>query len=143
MAYRTSATVSGLVPIATVLRHARRPTCSTGYLVSRSGRYRPYPIIGTALSAGGLLVMALLPPGAPLWVPMIVMAVVGIGTGAFMNLIFALVQSAAPASDLGAVTATINLVRQVGVHAGHRRGRRRRGRSAWRRCCRRPWMLRP
>lgn len=117
MAYRTSATVSGLVPIATVLGMLVA-NLLTGYLVSRSGRYRPYPIIGTALSAGGLLVMALLPPGAPLWVPMIVMAVVGMGTGGFMNLVFALVQSSAPASDLGAVTATTNLVRQVASTLG-------------------------
>jgi hypothetical protein len=58
--------------------------------------------------------MALLPVGLPLWVPMIVMAVVGLGTGGFMSLIVAVVQSAAPAGQLGAVTAAVNLVRSVG-----------------------------
>jgi len=117
MAYRTSATVSGLVPIATVLGMLVS-NLLTGFLVSRTGRYRPYPIIGTALSAAGLLTMALLPVGVPLWVPMIVMAIVGIGTGGFMNLVFALVQSSAPVADLGAVTATTNIVRQVASTLG-------------------------
>ncbi|KTS64400.1 MFS transporter permease [Microbacterium testaceum] len=117
MAYRTTATVSGLVPIATVLGMLVS-SLLTGWLVSRSGRYRLYPVVGTALAAVGLSVMALLPVGMPLWVPMAVMAAVGIGTGAFTNLIFAVVQSAASRDDLGAVTATTNLVRQVGAAVG-------------------------
>ena len=118
MAYRTTATVSGLVPIATVLGMLVS-NLLTGWLASRSGRYRAYPIIGTALGAVGLARDGRCSPsGAPLWVPMVVMATVGIGTGSFMNLIFAVVQSAAARDDLGAVTATANLVRQVGSAVG-------------------------
>jgi MFS family permease len=84
------------------------------WLASRTGRYRIVPIIGTSLGAAGLFVMAMLPVGLPLWVPMIVMGVVGMGTGAFMSLIVAVVQGAVPASQTGTMTATINLVRQVG-----------------------------
>jgi EmrB/QacA subfamily drug resistance transporter len=113
MAYRTSATVSGLVPIATVFGMLVSNLAS-GWLVSRTGHYRVYPIVGTALGAAGLFAMSLLPVGAPLWVPMVFMAVVGIGTGAFMSLVIAVVQSAAPRRDTGSVTATVNLVRQVG-----------------------------
>jgi len=46
------------------------------------------------------------------------MTLVGLGTGAFMNLIFTVVQSAAPREALGSVTATTNLVRQVGSTLG-------------------------
>lgn len=113
MAYRTSATVSGLVPIATVFGMLAS-NLLTGWLASRTGRYRIFPIAGTMLGAAGLLAMALLPAGLPLWAPMIVMAAVGMGTGAFMSLIVAVVQGAAPASQTGTITATINLVRQVG-----------------------------
>jgi hypothetical protein len=66
------------------------------------------------LAALALFVMSVLPLGVPLWVPAVVMALVGVGTGAFMNLIFTLVQTAAPRDQLGSVTATTNLVRQVG-----------------------------
>lgn len=113
MAYRTSATVSGLVPIATVFGMLVS-SLLTGWLASRSGRYRIYPVIGTAVAAVGLLIMSQLPPGMPLWVPMAAMGLVGIGTGAFMNIIVAVAQSAASRSDTGSVTATISLVRQVG-----------------------------
>ena len=113
MAYRTSATVSGLVPIATVFGMLVS-TLVTGWLASRSGRYRVFPIFGTAAAAVGLLIMALLPAGMPLWVPMAAMGLVGIGTGSFMNIIVAVAQSAAPRSDTGSVTATLSLVRQVG-----------------------------
>jgi MFS family permease len=113
MAYRTTATVSGLVPIATVFGMLVS-NLATGWLVSRTGHYRVYPIVGTALGAAGLLTMALLPVGTPLWVPMAVMAVVGIGTGAFMSLVVAVVQGAVPRSETGTITATVNLVRQFG-----------------------------
>ncbi|GAB3612929.1 MDR family MFS transporter [Humibacter ginsengisoli] len=113
MAYRTSATMSGLVPIATVFGMLVS-NLTTGWLTSRTGHYRVFPLVGTTLGAIGLGAMAVLPTGLPLWVPMAVMAVVGLGTGAFMSLIVAVVQSAAPRSELGSVTATVNLVRQVG-----------------------------
>ncbi|MET1086115.1 MAG: MFS transporter [Arthrobacter sp.] len=113
MAYQTTATVSGLVPIATVFGMLVS-NLLTGWLASRTGRYRIFPILGTSLGAAGLFVMAMLPAGLPLWVPMIVMGVVGVGTGAFMSLIIAVVQGAAPASETGTITATVNLVRQVG-----------------------------
>jgi MFS family permease len=112
-AYRTTATVSGLVPIATVFGMLVSNLLS-GWLVSRTGHYRAFPLVGTALGAAGLGVMALLPVGLPLWVPMVVMAVVGLGTGGFMSLIVAVVQSAAPPTQMGAVTAAVNLVRSVG-----------------------------
>lgn len=114
LAYRTSVTVSGLVPIATVFGMLVS-NLVTGWLASRSGRYRVFAITGTILAATGLLVMSLLPAGLPLWVPMAVMFCVGVGTGAFMSLIVAVVQSAAPRAQLGAVTASINLVRQIGA----------------------------
>lgn len=117
MAYRTSATVSGLVPIATVFGMLVA-SLATGWLSSRTGLYRPFAIAGTTIAAVGFAVMALLPVGLPLWVPMIVMAGVGIGTGAFMSLVTAVVQSAVPRTDTGAVTATTNLVRQVGATLG-------------------------
>ena len=61
--------------------------------------------------------MAFLPTGLPLWVPMLAMGLVGIGTGAFMNIIVAVAQSAAPREDTGSVTATVSLVRQIGSTA--------------------------
>ncbi|MDR6907773.1 EmrB/QacA subfamily drug resistance transporter [Agromyces sp. 3263] len=113
MAYRTTATVSGLVPIATVFGMLVS-NLATGWLVSRTGHYRVYPIVGTTLGAAGLLTMALLPEGGALWVPMVVMGIVGVGTGSFMSLVIAIVQGAVPRNETGTITATVNLVRQMG-----------------------------
>jgi EmrB/QacA subfamily drug resistance transporter len=113
MAYRTSATVSGFVPIATVFGMLVS-NLGTGWLAGRTGHYRIFPIIGTTLGALGLFTMALLPIGTPLWVPMVVMFGVGIGTGSFMSLVVAVVQGAVPRHETGTITATINLVRQMG-----------------------------
>lgn len=113
MAYGTSATVAGLVPIATVFGMLLS-SLLTGWLSSRSGRYRLFPIFGTITAAIGLLIMAFLPVGLPLWAPMAAMGLVGIGTGSFMNIIVAVAQSAASRADTGSVTSTLSLVRQIG-----------------------------
>ena len=113
MVYGTSATEAGLIPIATVFGMLIS-SLLTGWLVSRSGRYRAFPRLGTAVGAAGLVVMAFLPLGLPLWAPMAVMGAVGLGTGAFMNLTVAIAQSAAPVSALGRVTAAVNMIRSVG-----------------------------
>lgn len=117
MAYGVSATVSGLVPIATVLGMLVS-NLLTGLLVSRTGRYRAFPIAGTAMGALGLGTMSLLPQGAPLWLPAAIMAFVGLGTGAFMSLAVAIVQNTAPRSELGAATATAGLSGQIGSTIG-------------------------
>jgi EmrB/QacA subfamily drug resistance transporter len=117
MAYGVSATVSGLVPIATVLGMLVG-NLVTGWAASRTGRYRVFPLVGTIMGALGLGAMSLLPAGVPLWLPASIMAFVGLGTGAFMSLAIAIVQSAAPRSELGTATATAGLSGQIGSTIG-------------------------
>lgn len=113
MVYRVSATVSGFVPIATVFGMLVAGLV-TGWLVARTGSYRGVAIAGPVISAVGLIAMSLLPVGVPLWLPTALMAIVGIGTGAFMNLVVAVAQSSVPIENVGAATAGVNLVRQIG-----------------------------
>lgn len=117
MSYGVSATVSGLVPIATVLGMLVS-NLFTGWRVSRTGRYRIFPIIGTVMGALGLGAMALLPQYMPLWSAAAIMAVVGLGTGSFMSLTIAIVQSTVPRNKLGAATATAGLSGQIGSTIG-------------------------
>lgn len=113
MAYGVTATVSGFVPVTTVFGMLVS-SLATGWLVARTGHYRRYAIIGPLISAVGLAAMAILPAGLPLGVPMAAMAVVGIGTGAFMSLVVAVAQSSVPHESTGSATAAVNLVRQIG-----------------------------
>ena len=117
MVYGTSATISGVVPIAMVFGMLIA-SLVTGWLASRTGRYRLFPVIGSLLSVVGLTAMALLPVGTPIWAAVVAMGVVGLGTGAFMNIILATAQSAVPREEVGAATATSNLVRQIGSSVG-------------------------
>lgn len=117
MVYRTNATVSGLVPIATVFGMLISGL-STGWLASRTGAYRRFIIAGSVIACAGLLGMAWLPVGLPLWVPVVCMAVVGIGTGSFMSLVVVVAQNAAPRSETGVLTAMVNVVRQMGATVG-------------------------
>ncbi|BDZ44468.1 MFS transporter [Naasia aerilata] len=113
MMYRTTATVAGLVPVASVLGMLVTSLLS-GFVVARSGRYRIFPILGTAAGAAGLAGMSLITDHVPLWLPMGLMAVVGLGTGAFMQLVVVIVQGVTDQSALGAVTSAVNVVRQIG-----------------------------
>jgi EmrB/QacA subfamily drug resistance transporter len=117
MVFRTTATVSGLVPMAIVFGMLVS-SLTTGFLASRSGRYRRFAIAGTVIATAGLAAMAALPTGSPLWLAMIVMGAVGIGTGAFSSLVVAVVQSGVRPEQTGVATATLNLVRQVGATVG-------------------------
>lgn len=113
MIYNTTATVAGSLPIAMVVGMMITSN-AVGFLVSRTGRYRGLPIVGTAASAVGLFWLAALGPDDPLWLRAALTALIGLGTGAFMQVVVAVVQNAASESIVGAVTSTVNLVRQVG-----------------------------
>src|SRR5213078_135719 len=58
---------------------------SSGRLISRIGRYKWFPVAGTALMALGLLVFTQLHVNTPLWQAFIYMLVVGIGLGSAMQ----------------------------------------------------------
>lgn len=117
MAYHTTATVSGLVPIATSVG-IFASNLTVGWFASRAGQYWIFPLVGTSSAAIGLLLMSLLPAGLPLAVPMLVMGLVGFCTGCFMSLIIAIVQSAVGRDGIGAITATAHLARRVGSTVG-------------------------
>lgn len=114
MRYAATATVAGVVPIAIV---AGLLTSSnlTGIRISQTGRYRWYPIFGTALAAVALVILSLSIAQLPLWAMAGLFLVVGLGGGAFMQLTTVLVQNQAPQEYMGVATATVNLLRQVGM----------------------------
>ena len=117
MRYTTSATVAGLIPLAIVIGMMITSNV-TGVLVSRTGRYRLYPILGTGVAAVAFAASAAVVGRISLPVLAVLMAFVGLGTGAFMQLIVVIVQNQARHSVMGVTTSTANLVRQVGATFG-------------------------
>jgi hypothetical protein len=114
MRYSTTATVAGVIPIA-IVAGILTTSNLTGIRISHTGRYRWYPIIGTAMAGLAFVILCLRIAQMPLWVMAGLFFLVGAGGGSFMQLTTVLVQNQAPQEFMGVATATVNLLRQVGM----------------------------
>ncbi|MBV9825055.1 MAG: MFS transporter [Alphaproteobacteria bacterium] len=91
---------------------------ASGRLISRFGRYRFFPITGTAVMAGGLALLATLGVESATWLPSIYMLVLGLGLGMVMQVLVLAVQNAVERRDLGIATAGAVLFRSIGGSVG-------------------------
>ncbi len=113
----TSATLSGLsmLPLmATVLLGA----VGGGRIISKIGRYRMFPIIGTAIMIVGMYLLSRMNDATSSLHAALFMAVLGIGLGMVMQVPILAVQNAVMHKDLGAGTASVNLFRSLGSAFG-------------------------
>ncbi|MPZ67300.1 MAG: DHA2 family efflux MFS transporter permease subunit [Pseudonocardiaceae bacterium] len=112
-----SATSSGLlmVPMMGSLVVA---TVASGQLISRTGRYKPFPIVGTAIAAVGMVLLSTMDATTTRMTASLYMVVLGVGIGLFMQVMVLVVQNSAPPADLGAATASVGFFRQIGSSVG-------------------------
>jgi EmrB/QacA subfamily drug resistance transporter len=112
-----SPTASGLqlVPLMAGLLAA---SISSGQLISRTGRYKRFPIAGTAIAAVGLLLLSRLEPGTGSVEAGLYMLVLGVGLGFVMQVLVLAVQNAVPYSQLGVATSAATLFRSIGGSLG-------------------------
>ena len=94
--------------------------CSTasGMAISTTGRYRPFPIAGTALISIGLLLLAQVGVGTSLVVGALYMFVLGVGLGCVMQVLVLIAQNAVPYSELGVATSGATFFRSIGGSFG-------------------------
>ena len=118
MVHGVSATVSGLLLVPGSLGMFIGAMVS-GRLVTRTGRYRIYPVLGSLIAAAGMAMFALVPPTADPWWLGVAMFVLQLGIGMFLQLGVLIIQNALPASILGTATATTNFFREIGVSLGN------------------------
>nr|WP_308116938.1 MFS transporter [Pseudonocardia sp. WMMC193] len=91
----------------------------SGQVTSRTGRYKIFPIIGTALMVGAMLLLHFLVTwDIPLWELDLLMAMFGLGLGCCMQTLVLAVQNAVPARDMGVATASSTFFRQMGGTLG-------------------------
>jgi EmrB/QacA subfamily drug resistance transporter len=90
----------------------------SGQLISRFGRYRMFPIMGTALLAVGMFLLSRLGPSTATWVVELDSVVVGLGLGMVMQVLVLAVQNAVEPSVMGVATSGSTLFRQVGGSIG-------------------------
>jgi EmrB/QacA subfamily drug resistance transporter len=90
----------------------------SGALISRFGRYRPFPIAGTAVAAVGLYLLSGLGVGTSTWFAAGSMLVLGLGLGMVMQVLVLAAQNAVDYELLGVATSASTLFRQIGGSIG-------------------------
>jgi EmrB/QacA subfamily drug resistance transporter len=86
---------------------------TSGRLVSRTGRYKVFPIAGSATLAIGLLLLSRLGPHTPYGVVAVYMFVTGLGVGSVQQVLVVAVQNSVPHSQLGTATSTATFFRTI------------------------------
>ena len=117
LVYGLTPTESGLrmVPLMAGLLVA---AIASGRVISRVGRYRPFPIAGTAILVVGMYLLSLLAVDTAPWVASVYMFVVGVGIGLVMQVLVLVVQNDVEPQDIGVATSTATFSRSVGGSFG-------------------------
>jgi EmrB/QacA subfamily drug resistance transporter len=90
----------------------------TGQLISRRGRYKVFPVVGTATMTLGLYLLSLLSPTTSVLLSSVYMFVLGVGIGGTMQVLVIAVQNAVDYADLGAGTSGTTFFRSIGGSFG-------------------------
>ncbi|MFI6938450.1 MFS transporter [Streptomyces sp. NPDC050418] len=90
----------------------------SGQLISKTGHYKAYPVIGGLVSAVGMWLLSLLETDTSRLAYSVWMAVLGVGIGLIMPVLILAVQNAVPPADLGTATSANNYFRQIGGSVG-------------------------
>lgn len=91
---------------------------ASGQIVSRTGRWKVFPIAGTALTALGLLLLNELTETTSTWVMSVYFFVFGAGLGLVMQVLVLVVQNAVAYQDLGVATSGATFFRSIGASFG-------------------------
>ncbi|WP_030291456.1 MFS transporter [Streptomyces katrae] len=112
-----SPTMSGVHMLPMVLGMLISSTAS-GQIVSRTGRWKVFPIAGTAVTAIGLLLLHQLQRTSGTWEMSICFFVFGTGLGLVMQVLVLVVQNAVSYADLGVATSGATFFRSIGASFG-------------------------
>ncbi|MFI5806867.1 MFS transporter [Streptomyces sp. NPDC051561] len=112
-----SATESGLLMLP-MMGGVVIASIVSGQLISKTGHYRIYPVIGSALSALGMWLLSRLERGTSQLDYSLWMAVLGVGIGLIMPVLVLAVQNSVRPGDLGTATSANNYFRQMGGSIG-------------------------
>ena len=90
----------------------------SGQLISRTGRYKRYPVVGMLVMTGGLFLLSRMHAGTTTGTALLAMLVLGLGLGLVMQVLVIAVQNAVDYKDLGVATSGTILFRLVGGSVG-------------------------
>ena len=112
-----SPTISGvyLLPLMAGLLAV---SIGSGQIISKTGKYRFFPIAGTALMTLGLYLLSLMGVGSSTLQDAAYMLVLGMGIGGVMQVLVIIVQNGVPHSELGVATSGATFFRSIGGSFG-------------------------
>lgn len=90
----------------------------SGFLISRWGRYKIFPVLGTAIMTLGLYLLSTVGAHTPNGRMYVYMVIFGVGLGGVMQVLVIAVQNAVKHADLGVATAGATFFRSIGGSFG-------------------------
>ncbi len=91
---------------------------TSGQIISRTGKYRFFPIAGTLVTTLGLYLFSTMGPGTSAALEALYMVILGAGLGGVMQVLVIIVQNALPQSELGVATSGATFFRSIGGSFG-------------------------
>ena len=117
MAGGYSATIAGLL-MTPMMGFLLISSIVSGIFVSRTGKYKSMPIIGSFILAVGLLLLSTIKADTSIVITCLYLGVIGLGLGMSMQILTLIVQNSFPLRHVGTATASSNYFRQVGATLG-------------------------
>ncbi|MDT5387225.1 MAG: hypothetical protein QOE04_866 [Mycobacterium sp.] len=112
-----SATTSGLHTLPMVVGLLTM-SMSSGVIVGRTGRYKIFPVVGTAVMAVGFVLLSRMGPDTSTLVQSLYLVVLGAGIGMCMQVLVLIVQNTVDFADLGVATGGVTFFRTIGSSFG-------------------------
>jgi EmrB/QacA subfamily drug resistance transporter len=112
-----SATLSGVYLLPMVLGLLATSVLS-GQLITKTGRYKVFPIVGTALASVALFLLSRLTETTPTALMWLYFLILGLGLGLVLQVLIIAVQNSADYADLGAATSGATFFRSIGGSFG-------------------------
>ena len=117
MVHMLSPTNAGLMMVW-MIAGMMATSITTGQIISRTGSYKWFPVVGLTLVGVMLVLISGVTPETPLTRLGFYMLGLGVGIGMTMQILLLIVQNAFPLSEVGVVTSVNNFFRQTGGAVG-------------------------
>ncbi|HET7740522.1 MAG TPA: MDR family MFS transporter, partial [Mycobacterium sp.] len=112
-----SATESGLRTLPMVVGMLLT-SIGSGNIVGRTGRYKVFPVAGTAIMTVAFVLLSQMNATTPAWQQSLYLFALGTGIGLCMQVLVLVVQSTSTFTDLGVATSGVTFFRTIGSSFG-------------------------
>ncbi|WP_018351394.1 MDR family MFS transporter [Longispora albida] len=108
-----SATNSGLL-LLPLMAGMMGASIAAGQAISKTGRYRLFPMVGAAVMTIGMVLLSQVEVGTSKWTTSLYMLVLGIGMGLIMQIVGMIAQNSVGPKDMGVASSTSMFFRSIG-----------------------------